>query len=141
MSMNGTIMINRPVGVVYDYVMDVSNDANWRTGLTESAWRSDEPAAVGSIGYTRAGDQEAEWQIVSFTPGESIDWEFLTGPFKGRGGYRFQPVEGGTQFTLVADVTPTGALRFLGPLFGWVARRQNQADVEKLRDILESMAG
>ncbi len=47
-------------------------------------------------------------------------------------------VEGGTQFTLVSDVEPTGMYKLLGPLFGWMGRRRNQADVEKLRDILES---
>jgi hypothetical protein len=33
---------------------------------------------------------------------------------------------------------PSGVYRLLGPLFAWVGRRRNQADVEKLRDILES---
>jgi hypothetical protein len=48
-------------------------------------------------------------------------------------------VEGGTEFTLVADVEPTNWLKLLGPLFTWIGRRQNQKDVETLRDILESM--
>ena len=30
-------------------------------------------------------------------------------------------------------------LVLMGPLFAWIGRRQNQGDVEKLRDILESM--
>ena len=139
MEMSGTIVIRRPVDVVYDYVMNVDNDANWRSGVDQSGWQQPgEPIGVGAVGYTRVGDQQAEWRVVSYVPGESVEWELFSGPILGRGGYRVKPVEGGTQFTLVADVEPTGWLKFLGPLFGWIGRRQNQQDVEKLRDIVES---
>jgi hypothetical protein len=139
MGMNGTIVIGRPVDVVSDYVMDLSNDANWRTGVDESGWQSGESLGPGAIGYTLAGNQKAEWRVVSYIAGESVDWEFIGGPLKGRGGYRLVPVEGGTQFTLVADVEPSGWLKLLGTIFTWIGRRQNQRDVEKLREILEAM--
>ena len=138
MEMNGTTVIGRPVETVFAYLSDVTNDVHWRTGVTGSGLRSDQPLGNGSIGYARAGDMEVEWRVVSYTPGESVDWDLISGPLKGRGGYRLLLVEGGTQFTLVADVEPSGFYKLLGPLFAWIGRRQNQADVEKLRDILES---
>ena len=138
MEMNGTTVIERPVETVFAYVIDFSNDVNWRAGEPESGLRSDQPFGLGTIGYTRVGDVETEWRVVSFVKNESADWELISGPFQGRGGYHLVPVDGGTQFTLVADVEPAGAYKLLGPLFAWVGRRRNQADVEKLRDILES---
>jgi uncharacterized membrane protein len=138
MELNGTVFIARPVGEVYQYVMDVSNDKNWRQGVDESGYRSGGSFGVGSIGYTRAGEVEVEWKVLSSRPGESVEWELLNGPYKGTGGYRFQPIGNGTQFTLVSDVRPTGFLRLLGPIFGWVGRQRNQEDVERLREILES---
>jgi uncharacterized membrane protein len=138
MEMSGTTLINRPVEIVYAYVMDVSNDKNWRTRITESGWNPGESIAPGAVGYTLAGKNKVEWRVVSYVEGESVDWDLISGPLKGRGGYRCVPTDGSTQFTLVADVEPTGWLRFLGPIFTWMGRRQNQADVEKLRDILES---
>jgi len=138
MEMNGTTIIRRPVETVFDYVIDVANDANWRTGLDETGFREGESMAVGAIGYVRAGSQEVEWQVETYVPGERVDWKFLGGPFPGYGGYRFEAVEGGTRFTLVADVRPAGVYRLLGPLFRWMGKRRNQADVEKLRDILEA---
>jgi hypothetical protein len=138
MEMNAITVIARTIDEVSSYVLDVSNDANWRYGVDESGYRSGDSFSPGSIGYTRVGDVEAEWKVLSSIPGQSVDWELLTGPFKGRGGYRFEPVEGGTQFTLVSDVEPTGIYRLLGPLFGWMGQRRNQSDVEKLRTILES---
>ncbi len=138
MEINGTTIIGRPVDTVWAYVNDASNDVHWRTGLTGSGLRSDEPLGLGSVGYARVGDEEFEWRVVSYIAGESVDYELLDGPFKGCGGYRLVPVDGGTQFTLVADVEPTGVYKLLGPLFAWQGRRRNQADVEKLCDILES---
>jgi uncharacterized membrane protein len=138
MELNGTIFIAKPAGEVYSYVMDVSNDKNWREGVDESGFRSGDSFSPGSIGYTRAGDVVVEWKIISFKPGESVDWELLTGPFKGYGGYRFQPIGNGTQFTLVADVRPTGIYRLVSPLFARIGRSRNQADVERLREILEA---
>jgi hypothetical protein len=138
MEMNGNTVIRRPADTVWAYVNDASNDVHWRTGLTGSGLRSDEPLGPGSVGYARVGDEEFEWRVVSYIAGESLDYALLDGPFKGSGGYRLVPVDNGTQFTLVADVEPTGVYKLLGPLFGWIGRRRNQADVEKLRDILES---
>ena len=138
MEMNGTTVIGRPVETVFAYVSDVTNDVHWRTGVTGSGLSSYQPLGLGSIGFARAGDAEVEWRVTSYIPCESVDWDLISGPLKGRGGYRLLPVEGGTQFTLVADVEPTGFYKLLGPLFAWIGRRQNQADVEKLRDILES---
>jgi hypothetical protein len=138
MEMNGTTVIGRPIETVFAYVNDVSNDVHWRTGITGSGLRSDQSLGLGSIGYARVGDEEFEWRVVSYIAGESVDWELLDGPYTGSGGYRLVPVDSGTQFTLVADVEPVGVYKLLGPLFGWIGRRRNQADVEKLRDILES---
>ena len=138
MEMNGTSLINRPVEIVFAYVNDVTNDVHWRNGVDDSGLRSGETLGVGTIGYTVVGDLEVEWRVDGYDPGKSVDWTLLNGPFLGRGGYRLEPIDSSTQFTLVAEVEPSGVYRLLGPLFAWIGRRRNQADVEKLRDILES---
>ena len=139
MEMSGTTVIKKPVDTVFDYVRDVAHDANWRTGVTESGLRDSDVIEPGVIGYTRAGNTEAEWRVTAYSAGEHISWDLISGPYRGKGGYRLEPVDGGTQFTLVADIEPSGLFKLLGPVFGWIGRRQNQADVEKLRDILEAM--
>ncbi len=49
MEMNGTTIIRRPVEVVFSYVIDLANDANWRTGLDESGLREGEPWASAQL--------------------------------------------------------------------------------------------
>jgi carbon monoxide dehydrogenase subunit G len=138
MKMDATTTIARPVETVWAYVSDATNDVNWRTGITESGLHTDGPLRLGTIGYVRVGDAEARWKVISLTDGSSVDWELVEGPYRGTGGYRLVPVDGGTQFTLVADAEPANWLRLLGPIFAWIGQRQNQRDVEKLREILES---
>jgi uncharacterized membrane protein len=138
MEMNGTTLIKRPVEAVFAYVIDFSNDTYWRAGGPESGLKSEGPVGKGTIGFTRLGDVEAEWRVVSYVENESVSWDLVDGPYKGSGGYRLEPVNGGTKFTLAADVEPDGMYKLLGPLFGWIGRRQNQADVERLRELLEA---
>lgn len=138
MEMHATTIINCPLEKLSAYVLDVSNDTHWRYKVDESGFRSGDALSPGSIGFTRVGELEVEWKILSSDAKSMVEWEFLNGPFEGRGGYGFNPVEGGTQFTLISHVEPTGFYRFLGPVFRWVGRRRNKSDVEKLRNILES---
>ena len=42
-----------------------------------------------------------------------------------------------TRFTLEAHVKPTGWYRLLGPIFGRIGLRQNLADVQRLKTLLE----
>ena len=138
MDMNATTTIALPPDQVYAFVANPANDVRWRTGVTESGLTSEPPLQVGSEGFASAGDQTSHWRVTAIVPGSSVDWELTDGPIAGTGGYRLEPVNDETRFTLVADVGPKGLLRLLGPVFARVGRRQNMADVEKLRSILES---
>jgi len=138
MDLSATIMIHVPAEAVYGYVSDPANDVNWRTGVAESGLTTEPPLALGSEGYVKAGKQIARWKVAAITPGVSVDWELTEGPYDGTGGYRLEGIDGHTRFTLVANVEPRGFYRLLGPLFARMGRKQNQADVEALKDLLEA---
>ncbi len=138
MDMSATATIDVPVEDVYGYVSDAANDVSWRTGVEESGLTTDPPLALGSEGYVKAGNQVARWKVTAIEPGVSVDWDLTDGPYAGSGGYRLEDVDGSTRFTLVANVEPRGFYRLLGPLFARMGRKQNQADVEALKDLLEA---
>lgn len=138
MEMNASIDIDRPPEVVYGFVADPENDVQWRSGVTESGLTSAPPLALGSEGYAGTGNQVSHWRVTAISPGSSVDWDLIDGPFGGTGGYRLEPVEDGTRFTLRADVEPRGMMRLLGPLFARMGKKQNQADVARLKAILEA---
>jgi hypothetical protein len=141
MEMSATTIIRRSPEDIYEYVGDVANDVHWRNGVDDSGWRSDPPYGSGSVGFAKAGKMVTVYRVTVLKPAKRVDWEFIEGPFTGRGGYRLEPVEAGTRFTLVADIKPHGMMRLLGPLFYWIGRRSNQKDVETLRQIMENSRG
>ncbi len=142
MDLSATIIIDRPTEEVFDYVMAVSHDAEWRTGVVEAGFTSDAPLGVGSTGFDRVEANgramSAEWTVSEFKPGTLARWTLDSGPIRGTGGYICEPAGDKTRFTLEAHVTPSGWYRLMGPIFGRIGRRQNLADVEKLKSILEA---
>ena len=138
MDMSATTVITEAPTEVFAFVSDPSNDVQWRKGVTQSGLLSPVPLGLGSEGYARAGKTETRWRVVAITAGSSVDWELTSGPFGGTGGYRIQPEGEHSRFTLVADIEPRGVYRLLGPLFQRIGKRQNQADVERLKQLLET---
>ncbi len=141
MSQSATILINRPAAEVFDYVMEVSHDAQWRTGVVEAAYTSDGPIGVGTTGFDRieanGRQMVVTWTVFESEPGALARWMLDSGPIRGSGGYICEQSGEGTRFTLEAHVKPAGWYRLLGPIFGRIARRQNLADVHTLKAILE----
>lgn len=144
MDLSATIVIEQPTTEVFDYVMEVSHDAEWRTGVVEAGFTSDLPLGVGTTGFDRVAtngrEMAAGWTVTEFEPGSHARWTLDSGPIKGTGGYICEGDGDNTRFTLEAHVTPTGFYRLIGPIFGVVGRRQNLADVRKLKTILEAPA-
>ena len=137
MDMNASVTILRAVDTVYAFVSDPRNDVKWRTGVTESGLESDPPLRLGSEGFAATPQGSARWRVTTFEPPGLVEWDLISGPIAGTGGYRLEPVGESTRFTLLADVAPTGAMRLLGPLFARIGRKQNQADVTTLKELLE----
>lgn len=138
MDLSATTTINAPVASVYSFVSDPANDVHWRTGVTESGLITDPPLGPDSEGFVKVGSRMGRWKVTAIDPGVSVDWDLTEGPYAGSGGYRLEDVGGSTRFTLVADVEPQGFMRFLGPLFSRMGRKQNQADVATLKNLLEA---
>ena len=62
-----------------------------------------------------------------------------SGPIPGAGCYLFEPADGGsTRFTQNFEAEPGGFFRLAEPLVARAIRRQMEADMATLKDLLES---
>ena len=142
MDLSASVYIERPPAEVFDFVMDVPHDAQWRTGVVEAAYTTDPPHGVGSTGFDRVEangrSMAANWAVFEFEPGSHARWNLTSGPIRGTGGYVCEPKDSGTRFTLEARVRPTGVYALMGPVFGLIGRRQNRGDVQRLKQLLEN---
>jgi hypothetical protein len=142
MNITATIDIARPATEVFDFVMEVPHDSQWRSGVVEAAFTSDGSLGIGTKGFDRVEANGREmvstWTVFEYDPGVLARWTLDSGPIRGTGGYICEQVGDGTKFTLEAIIKPTGWYRVMGPIFGMIGRKHNKVDVQKLKAILET---
>ena len=89
--MSASIFIDRPPNEVFDYVMDVVHDVQWRTGVVEARYTSDGPVGVGATGFDRVETNGrtlvSEWTVVECESDSLVRWQLTAGPILGLGGY------------------------------------------------------
>lgn len=136
------VEIARPPADVFAELADVSNDPVWQDGLVEARFTSEGPVGVESTGVHVAKPfgrrVEVGWQLTAFEPDHEMAWTFISGPFTGGEGYRIDPTVTGARVTHRAVLRPHGLLRVLRPLIAGSFVTQSAANMETLRDLLES---
>ena len=137
----GHIVIRRPVDEVFDFVADERNEPRFNPRMLRVELLTPGPIGVGtrfaaevSTGRRTAPmtiectahDRPTRLGSLTHMPTMDID-----------GALTFRPVAEGTRMEWSWDVEPRGALRFAGPLIGWIGRRQEQGIWTNLKRLLE----
>lgn len=105
-----TLVIARPVSVVFAFFTDHENDQKWRTHVKEI--KAEGPPGVGAkVHQVIAGPGgrgiSADIEITAYDPDERYAFAVVDGPVRPTGDFRFAPTsEGGTEisFKLEADL-------------------------------------
>jgi uncharacterized membrane protein len=136
-----SVVIARPVDVVFGFVSDHENLPTWTVGVKQSRRLTDGPPAVGAryrvVGALLGCPVESSYQVTAFDPGRGFDGT-MTSPMLGFcEQYRFEPDQDGTRVSMSASVEPHGVFRFLSPVMAAGVRRQVWADHRRLKTVLE----
>jgi Polyketide cyclase / dehydrase and lipid transport len=140
-----SVEIGRPASEVWAYVADYGNDTGWRAGVSQMRPSMPGSAQAGVtthealrlLGVTFITDAT----IYRVESGRLLEWQARDRQKDLRGSRLVKPTGQGTRFTEVVDLRLCGPLRPLGPLVGWLLRRQAKADLRRLKHILEAPAG
>lgn len=141
-TIEGEITIGRPVEVVFDYVADQTHEPLYNPQMVSAEKETVGPTGRGTRfrSAVRSGGRRAEMLIVitdydrpsvlsSTTTMAQMDIDYTL---------TFEPdARGGTRMRWSADVRPKGGLKLLGPVVGWMGRRQEQRIWSSLRRHLE----
>lgn len=135
-----SIWIARPPEEIWNYVMDISHEVQWRTGVTNAQWVSDPPHGVGSTGLHIAEVfGEVPWKVIEWEEPQNVSWVFTGGRFKGvHGGYRVAPEDTGSRVTIHARAKRLSLAKIVMLIMKRSLNRQNTADLEKLKAIMEA---
>jgi len=143
-----SVVINRPVEEVFEFVTNPKNDVLWQSGVLESEQTSEGPMGVGtmvrSVSQSLGRRMESLSEITEYEPNTKIKYKVTSGPMTGEPSCTFEPVEGGTRLTFVGEGEIGGFFKRLVGLADSIVVRMMQRGVEtdlaNLKDILEAEA-
>ena len=135
-----SVLIDRPVDEVFAYVIDVRNWPQW-TGFPEVKQTSEGPVGVGTTfwGVSEFMGRRAEWtsEVTGYEPNRTVEQKVAWGGMSIEQSMTFEPVEGGTKYTQVGEAEIGGFFKVAEPIAKRTMRKQMEANLAKLKDILE----
>lgn len=136
------IDIDRPAGVVFDFVADQTNAPRWQQGLHEVRRVTPGPVGVGTehvIARRFAGmNIEARNRYTAYDPGRFVSFEIPSGKITGEASYLVEPTSSNTS-RLISEVNfrVSGLAGLATPLLARVFDRDSTRDMAALKDLLE----
>ena len=137
-----SVVIGRPVEEVFDFATDPENEPLWQSTSLETERTSEGPLGVGATFRNTSkflGRRiESAYEVTEMEPPRRQCIKIVSGPIPGSDCYLFEPAEGGTRFTQTFVVEVGGFFRLAEPLVARAIRRQFDADMATLKDVLDA---
>ena len=137
------IEIRRPRDEVAAFAADPDNATAWYENIKSVEWETERPVVVGSrvrfvarfLGRTLA----YTYEVREIDPGRRFVMSTAQGPFPMETTYEWEDAgEGATRMTLRNRGEPSGFAAVGAPLMARAMRRANQADLRRLKELLEA---
>ena len=140
-----SIVIERPVDEVWQFVHDYKNDPLWQTTLRESRQLTDGPVGVGTqvreVRQFLGLKVELAWEVTEYEPPARSSIRGISGPVPLSGSYVLEPQNGVTRFTVLGELDAHGLFRLAEPVFARMTSRELETNLGHLKDLLEANGG
>ena len=136
-----TIVIDRPVGEVFDFVTDQRNTPQWQAGLVEVQRLTDGPPGIGTrhaaVRNFLGRRMEVTNEYIAYEPGKLVTFKSVSGPPL-EASYFFEPAGTGTRLTSRVQLHGSGLFGLIEPVVAASLRREMKAAFPALKALLES---
>jgi len=138
-----TITIARPVADVFRVLTTPEDTPKWSSSAVEEQLTSPGPVGVGSTrravvrsfgGRTTTN----ETVVTAFEPNRRVAMRTVSAPVPFEAAWSFTPLPEGTRVDWTWSFAFGGATRLFGPLFAVYFRRSLQADLARLKQMMEA---
>ncbi len=140
----GSVVINRPVGEVFAYMLEIGNWLQWNSGMVEAEQTSAGPMGVGSTfrGLNEFLGQRMEWtsEITEYEPERKMRQRIISGPMTIEQSLTFEHVEDGTKLTLAGEGQTGGFFKLAEAVVKRRMKKQMEDNLASLKGILEGGA-
>ena len=136
MEIKESIFIAKPPEDIWDYMLKVSTDVEWRTDYSRTEWTSKPPFGVGSTGIHHHKQMGAfPWKIIKWEDGRHMEWIIGESKFTGStGSYHIEPENGGCRVTVQSKMLMPVLMQIIMAIMG---RKVVKADLVRLKIIME----
>ena len=136
--------IEAPIERVWEFVDKPENELLWQSSATERIVLTEGPVEKGTrihlVDRFLGLRMESEFEIIEHYPYQRVD-RTVSGPIALESSWRLEPTENGTMFVMELEAAE-GLGGFFGklaePLVMKMARRDFEANLAKLKDLLEA---
>jgi hypothetical protein len=141
-SFEHSVVIRRPVEEVWDYVMETTNNPAWQGPIVEVRRPVGAPLEVGAeipeVASFLGKRFGVTLTVTELEPLTRSAVRTSSGPVRLDGCYRFEPVPGGTRFSMEGEVEAHGFFSVAEPVFAAAARREAASSCQRLKQLLEA---
>jgi uncharacterized protein YndB with AHSA1/START domain len=141
-AIEGEVVIGRPVDVVFDYVADQRNEAQYNPRMVRAEKITDGPVGRGTVFRSAVASlgRTAEMRIECTAYQRPVLLASTTTMRQADFTVRllFESVPGGTRMRWSEQVEPKHGFKLAGPLITWIGRRQERAIWTSMKRRLEA---
>ena len=140
-SVEHSVVINRPLHEVFAFIANVENNHQWQQGVLETRITSQVPAGVGSTGIEvrqlMGRRMELNFEVTEYEENAKFSFKITSGPMPIAGTETFKSIEGGTRVTLTFQGETGGMFSLAEPIMAGMVRNLVEADCRNLKALLE----
>ena len=136
-----SIVVNRPVGDVFQFISVNENALQWQPGLLETRVTND----VNGVGrawidvvQVLGRRLEVPFRLTDRQTDRKLAFQSTGGPIPMQGSYAFEPSGDGTRVTFLLTGEPGGFFKLAEPVLMQILQRQWQTNLANLKDVLEA---
>ena len=133
----GTITIDRPIAVVFDFLVDGLNNRHWRTSVIDVQSVPSKPNTFKQGMKGPGGRVDGDYEITEIRPNEVIRMRTIAGMVRPTGTYEFETADKGTRVTYSLHFDGKGPAKLMEPMVAQVMRSEI-AMLPNLKKYLES---
>jgi uncharacterized membrane protein len=137
-----SVVIDRPIQEVFDFVHDIANDPLWQTTIVEQEKLTEGPLRAGSrireVRRFLGIRVETTYEVTEYEPPKRSAITMISGPVPFSGSYALEALDGSTRFTVQGDIEGHGFFKLAEPVFARLTGRELEANLGHLKDVLEA---
>jgi len=137
-----SVEIKRPADKVFAYTTDAKSWPKWQSTFPEAEQTSQGPVGVGTTfkGMIRMMGLTMKWtsKATEYEPNKKFGKNITCGSITNEQHNTYDPIEGGTKFTIVYDMKVGGLMKLFSPMIVSSTRKALKKALSNLKSVLEA---